>query len=177
MTAATRSTQREPVEGHVRPEEFRHRAACRSVDPEVFFPTAVAGPELEVQVSVAKTVCAGCPVRSECLAWALSALPDGIAGGMTEHERREERARRRGAGHRSQAPGGCRGGPGGDRGRAVGAGGGGGVPGQPSYGGSVGPGGPHEHEQVEGRTGGYRHALPGLPHRFPGRDTSGRARS
>jgi len=103
MTAATRSTQREPVEGHVRPEEFRHRAACRSVDPEVFFPTAVAGPELEVQVSVAKTVCAGCPVRSECLAWALSALPDGIAGGMTEHERREERARRRGAGHRSQA--------------------------------------------------------------------------
>ncbi|MCW2899251.1 MAG: whiB5 [Streptosporangiaceae bacterium] len=94
MTAA-RSTRREPIGGHVRPEDFRHRAACRSVDPEVFFPTAVAGPELEVQVSVAKAVCAGCVVRPACLEWALSGLPDGIAGGMTEHERRVELARRR----------------------------------------------------------------------------------
>lgn len=96
MTAAARSTRREPVSGHVQPDEFRHRAACRSVDPEVFFPTAVAGPELEVQVAVAKAVCGGCPVRAGCLEWALSSLSDGIAGGMTEHERRAEQARRRG---------------------------------------------------------------------------------
>ena len=95
MTAATHSTRREPVAGHVRAGDFRHRAACRSVDPEVFFPTAVAGPEFETQVSVAKAVCAGCPVRSECLTWALAVLPDGIAGGMTEHERRREQGRRR----------------------------------------------------------------------------------
>jgi len=38
-------------------------------------------------------------VRAECLAWALAHQPDGIAGGMTEHERRTE-ARRRGG----QAP-------------------------------------------------------------------------
>jgi len=102
MTAATRSTRREPVAGHVRAGDFRHRAACRSVDPEVFFPTAVAGPEFEAQVSVAKAVCAGCPVLTECLTWALAALPDGIAGGMTEHERRREQGRRRGERRRAR---------------------------------------------------------------------------
>jgi len=102
MTAATRSTRREPVAGHVRAGDFRHRAACRSVDPEVFFPTAVAGPEFETQVSVAKAVCAGCPVLTECLTWALAALPDGIAGGMTEHERRREQVRRRGERRRAR---------------------------------------------------------------------------
>ncbi|WP_219420271.1 hypothetical protein, partial [Pseudonocardia nigra] len=35
MSAPTaRSTRREPVAGHVRSEDFRHRAACRGVDPE-----------------------------------------------------------------------------------------------------------------------------------------------
>lgn len=97
MTAATtRPTRREPIEGHLQPEDFRHRASCRSVDPEIFFPTAVAGPEFEAQVSLAKTVCAGCPVREQCLTWALTRQSDGIAGGMTEHERRHELARRRG---------------------------------------------------------------------------------
>lgn len=90
-----RSTRREPVAGHVRSEDFRHRAACRSVDPEVFFPAAVQGSEFEAQVSVAKAVCGGCPVRAECLAWALSSLPEGIAGGMTEHERRLAKAGQR----------------------------------------------------------------------------------
>ncbi|MGH3615160.1 MAG: WhiB family transcriptional regulator, partial [Pseudonocardia sp.] len=79
----------------MRPEDFRHRAACRSVDVEVFFPAAVRGQEHERQVSIAKAVCAGCPVRAECLEWALTHLSDGIAGGMTEHERRAEQARRR----------------------------------------------------------------------------------
>jgi hypothetical protein len=88
------------VAGQVRPEDFRHRAACRSVDVEVFFPTAVRGREYERQVSIATAVCVGCPVRVECLAWALTNLSDGIAGGMTEHERRAEQARRR-VGHRA----------------------------------------------------------------------------
>lgn len=103
MTATTRTTRREPTDGHLRPEDFRHRAACRSVDVAVFFPTAVAGPEYAKQVSIAKAVCAGCRVRAECLTWALSALPDGIAGGMSEHERRTEQARRR-DGRRGRLP-------------------------------------------------------------------------
>lgn len=95
-SAMTRAPRREPLAGHVRSEDFRHRAACRSVDPELFFPAAEQGAEFETQVSIAKAVCAGCPVREACWSWALSALSDGIAGGMTEHERRVERTRRRG---------------------------------------------------------------------------------
>ena len=105
MTAATiRQAPREVLAGHGRPGDFRHRAACRSqdVDPEVFFPVAEAGPELARQVEAAKAVCAGCPVRSACLAWALEHQPDGIAGGLTEQERRQENARRRGRPSRRQ---------------------------------------------------------------------------
>jgi hypothetical protein len=76
-------------------KDFRHRAACRGVDPEVFFPAAEDGPRHEVQVAAAKAVCARCPVRAECLAWALAALPYGVAGGMSEQERSQARARRR----------------------------------------------------------------------------------
>jgi hypothetical protein len=92
MTATRRSTRREPVTGHVRPEDFRHRAACRSVDAAVFFPTAVRGRKYETQVSIAKAICAGCVVIAACLDWSLS---ERIAGGLTEHERRTEQARRR----------------------------------------------------------------------------------
>jgi hypothetical protein len=67
-------------------------AACTGVDPEIFFPTAEDGPVLGAQERLAKTVCVGCPVRSACLAWALRALPYGIAGGLTPEERRAFRA-------------------------------------------------------------------------------------
>jgi transposase-like protein len=94
MTAATttRLAGREPATGHARPEDFRHRAACISQDPEIFFPASEpGGPVYEAQVAAAKAVCAGCPVRAECLEWAAD-LPYGIAGGMTEDERRRHRA-------------------------------------------------------------------------------------
>ena len=52
---------------------WRERAACRSVDPELFFPAAEAGPVYAAQVAAAKRVCAGCPVRAACLAEALAA--------------------------------------------------------------------------------------------------------
>lgn len=71
------------------------RAACRDVDPELFYATAEHGPLLEEQTAAAKAVCAGCPVRAECLAWALERLPHGVAGGLTEHERRRLAAARR----------------------------------------------------------------------------------
>ena len=71
--------------------EWRTHAACRSVDPEVFFPAAETGPLHEAQVAVAKAVCAGCPVRVECLEDALVRIPEGIAGGLTAEERRRLR--------------------------------------------------------------------------------------
>jgi hypothetical protein len=64
----TNSTTNPDREGR---EDFRHLAACRGVDPEVFFPTAEDGLQLDAQVAAAKAVCARCLVQSECLAWAL----------------------------------------------------------------------------------------------------------
>lgn len=73
---------------------WRFRAACRDTDPEGFFPVASTGPVLDRQVEGAKRVCAGCQVQTACREWALDSLPFGIAGGMTEEERREVRRAR-----------------------------------------------------------------------------------
>lgn len=65
---------------------------CREpwIDPELFFPLTIASSQGQAQVAEAKAVCEPCPVRAECLAWALEALPEfGIAGGLTPEERRE----------------------------------------------------------------------------------------
>ena len=74
-------------------DDWRHRAACRDEDPELFFPLSEMGPGAR-QTAQAKAVCARCPVRAECLEYALdNALDHGIYGGMTEAERRTLRRR------------------------------------------------------------------------------------
>lgn len=74
-------------------EDWRHDAACRDADPELFFPVGMDGPAL-VQVGAAKAVCAGCPVRAVCLRWALESGQDaGVWGGLSEDERRALRRR------------------------------------------------------------------------------------
>jgi WhiB family redox-sensing transcriptional regulator len=73
---------------------WRDRAACRSEDPELFFPVGDDRPAL-VQVAQAKVICTRCPVIEECLSFALVAVPEGIAGGLTVEERRGLRAQRR----------------------------------------------------------------------------------
>jgi WhiB family transcriptional regulator, redox-sensing transcriptional regulator len=66
---------------------WRSAAACRSADPEVFFPISSSGKSLE-QIAKAKAICAGCPVGRECLAFALRTHQvHGIWGGATEEER------------------------------------------------------------------------------------------
>jgi WhiB family transcriptional regulator, redox-sensing transcriptional regulator len=73
--------------------EWWSLAACQSADPDLFFPISGAGPA-RVQVERAKAVCAGCPVRSDCLRYALAAGPlQGVWGGLTEEERRLLRQR------------------------------------------------------------------------------------
>jgi len=68
--------------------DWRHRAACRDEDPELFFPISEVGPGAR-QTAEAKAVCARCPVREQCLRHALdNGLNDGIFGGTTERERR-----------------------------------------------------------------------------------------
>jgi WhiB family redox-sensing transcriptional regulator len=71
---------------------WREFAACRTLDPDLFFPISSLGKSLE-QVTRAKAVCVQCPVRRECLAFALRTHQTyGIWGGMTEEERRPESA-------------------------------------------------------------------------------------
>ena len=73
--------------------DWRHRAACLSEDPELFFPIRNTGPAL-AQVEEAKKVCRRCEVREEWLRWALDAGQDhGVWGGMSEDERRAMKRR------------------------------------------------------------------------------------
>ena len=61
------------------------RGACKSSDPELFFPLAPS----PVQEARAKAVCATCQVLDECRSYALKAgEADGIWGGLTPEERR-----------------------------------------------------------------------------------------
>ena len=77
---------------------WRRAAACRDLDTEVFFPLS------EADAGPAKAVCAGCPVRAECLEFALATRQgDGVWGGLTETERRRLGRRRREAARRTAA--------------------------------------------------------------------------
>jgi WhiB family redox-sensing transcriptional regulator len=70
--------------------DWRQRA-CRDEDPELFFPVGTSGPAL-VQTEAAKTVCRRCPIRPQCLSWALTSGQDaGVWGGLDENERRRLR--------------------------------------------------------------------------------------
>jgi WhiB family redox-sensing transcriptional regulator len=63
---------------------WESRASCRDADSEIFF--APAG----IQEHSAKAVCRTCPVRWECLAYALRhRVEHGVWGGLTERERRK----------------------------------------------------------------------------------------
>lgn len=75
--------------GLARGEDWRSAAACQATDPDLFFPVSGSGKSLE-QVERAKAICAACPVRPDCLAFALRiGQADGIWGGLTEEERRK----------------------------------------------------------------------------------------
>ena len=69
---------------------WRNRAACRGVDPDVFYPAS------DEETEVAKAICAQCPVREACLEYALANRErDGVWGGATERERRRMIRQRR----------------------------------------------------------------------------------
>lgn len=65
------------------PESWRERAVCSQVDPEMWFP------EKGGSTSDAKKICLGCPVKNECLEYALTNDERfGVWGGYSERERR-----------------------------------------------------------------------------------------
>jgi WhiB family redox-sensing transcriptional regulator len=75
---------------------WRAASACLHTDPDVFFPVA-AGTAASKQVARALRICDGCPVKGQCLDFAMrSGEKDGIWGGTTPEERiRARRARNR----------------------------------------------------------------------------------
>ncbi|HEV7887100.1 MAG TPA: WhiB family transcriptional regulator [Acidimicrobiales bacterium] len=69
--------------------DWKQKAACRDLDTSLFFPDS------ESDAPEALEVCAICPVRDECLEFALSTRQhDGVWGGTTESERKRIRRRR-----------------------------------------------------------------------------------
>lgn len=68
--------------------DWRHKAACRDEDPELFFPIGNTGPAVN-QIDAAKAICRICSVTTECLQWAIETGQDsGVWGGLSEDERR-----------------------------------------------------------------------------------------
>jgi WhiB family transcriptional regulator, redox-sensing transcriptional regulator len=68
--------------------EFLADAPCARVDPDVMFPN----PRNRKAVKAAKQICQGCDFRGQCLEWALAPgtrISEGVAGGLSENERRD----------------------------------------------------------------------------------------
>lgn len=77
------------------PDDWRPRALCRDSDTNVFFPVGVTGEAIDL-IDAAKAVCAACPVRAECLEFALVTNQQyGVWGGASEEERLALRRERR----------------------------------------------------------------------------------
>lgn len=82
--------------------DFVNQAACRGLDPEIFYPYSQKrlnpklqrktdwDPQVAERHEPAFQVCRGCPVRLECLRWAMENKQDqGIWGGVPETRRTE----------------------------------------------------------------------------------------
>ncbi|MFE9812352.1 WhiB family transcriptional regulator [Streptomyces sp. NPDC005548] len=85
MTTMTRRVTRPAAPT---PADWHASATCATVDPELFYPTGPGGTAAQMEKQ-AKSICAVCPVRQECLDEAV-AVGDvsGIRGGLTASERR-----------------------------------------------------------------------------------------
>ena len=84
---------------------WQDAAACRGEDLMLFFgPDGERQPERDIRERKAKAICASCPVRLECLNYAV-ARPEkyGTWGGLNEDERASERRRRMASGVSSRA--------------------------------------------------------------------------
>jgi WhiB family transcriptional regulator, redox-sensing transcriptional regulator len=68
-----------PIDPH-----WRDQALCAETDPEVFFP------EPGESADKARSICAQCPVRADCLTDALARrdVAFGVRGGLSPVERR-----------------------------------------------------------------------------------------
>ncbi len=88
--------------------EWRAAGACLAADPDLFFPVAV-GAAASQETSRALLICDSCPVKRQCLEFAIrNGEASGIWGGTTPEERIHVlRGRNRGPARRTSrvAPG------------------------------------------------------------------------
>jgi WhiB family redox-sensing transcriptional regulator len=73
-------------------ELWQAKAACRGPNTTIFFPPPQfeRKDDKEARERRAKSICGSCPVREDCLDYALRIRePHGIWGGLNEAERRE----------------------------------------------------------------------------------------
>ncbi|MFM7224049.1 MAG: WhiB family transcriptional regulator [Actinomycetota bacterium] len=78
--------------------EWLDAAACRGATTDVFFPTSESGKVAAVRI------CAACPVREECLEYAIATRqPEGVWGGLDPVERRRLLRRRQKAARKERA--------------------------------------------------------------------------
>jgi WhiB family redox-sensing transcriptional regulator len=76
------------------PGDWIYDAACADKDQDLWFPDRFD------PANEAKAICAGCPVRIDCLRYAIEThTTHGVWGGLTAHERQ----RRRGPGRKRKA--------------------------------------------------------------------------
>jgi WhiB family transcriptional regulator, redox-sensing transcriptional regulator len=79
-------------------QDWRAQGLCSGTDPDLFFAVGA------IEHKQAKRICRGCPVRQDCLAYAMDSPVDhGIWGGLTERERRRWRRQAGSSGWRSLA--------------------------------------------------------------------------
>lgn len=79
-------------------QDWRAGGLCSGADPDLFFAVGA------LEHKQAKRICRACPVRQECLTYAMESPVDhGIWGGLTERERRRWRRQAGPQGWRSQA--------------------------------------------------------------------------
>ena len=72
--------------GQATDQNWRARALCAKTDPDLFFSPGA------LEHKAAKRICRECPVRRECLVYAMDTPMDfGVWGGLTERERRRYR--------------------------------------------------------------------------------------
>ncbi len=79
-------------------QDWRSAGLCAQADPNLFFAVGA------LEHKQAKRICGSCPVRSQCLSYAMDSPVDhGIWGGLTERERRRWHREAGTAGWRSLA--------------------------------------------------------------------------
>jgi WhiB family transcriptional regulator, redox-sensing transcriptional regulator len=80
------------LEDYLRRQKWQSQALCRWHRTEQFFRSPTA------DISAVKVACGACPVRQECLAYALGdETLQVVWGGSTERERERRAMRRRGS--------------------------------------------------------------------------------